>query len=240
MKKLFLIVALLCFAHGAFAQDLSVPQRTLDLSGGYQPFTLTSAATTAFFNTTGMDSHAVSYTLPANVTGITVTVSASTDGGTTYATVGTSTTGAGTISFTGTYFIVKVVESGMTAAMPAIAGVYNGTLMAGHAALAAITPNSTYPNPFGITVTNLSTTSGTVATASTVLMGTLVCVNSSTSSSVAVNTTNTAGNPLQGVAFVIPASSDKVMNFNSGMLAVGVKWWASTATAWCSMTGWQQ
>ncbi len=133
MKKLALMVmVLLVFAQALRAQDLSTPQRVLDLSGGYQPFTLTSAVTSQLFNTTGMDSHSVTYTFPANVTGVTVTVSGSTDGGLTYATIGTSTAGAGTISFSGTYFTVKVSESGMTAAMPAMAGVYNGSLMAGH------------------------------------------------------------------------------------------------------------
>lgn len=150
---------------------------------------------------------------------------------------------SGTYSMTGYYPFMAVAMTAKTGT-----GSFQGTLYGWRRDATSVTsiinpvqntPNATYPTAFGIAVTNLSTTSGTVATASTVLMGTLVCINSSTSTAVAVNATNTAGNPLQGVAFSIPASSDKVMNFESGMLAVGIKWWASTATAWCSVTGWQ-
>ncbi len=179
---LFLVAAVQIF-HG---QDATVPQRTLELSAAYQPFTLTSAVTSQIFNVTGMDSHAVTYTFPANITGVTVTVSASTDN-TNYATQGTSTSGAGTISFSGTFALVKVSESGMTSAMAPMAGVYNGTLLAGHAALFAglnsttavpvavdssgnvmVKPASSasevvHPIPSGFTVQAVLTTSGLFA-----------------------------------------------------------------------------
>lgn len=136
MRKLvFIVLGLLAFVQAAHAQDLSTPQRILNLSGAYQPFTLTSATATQYFGATGMDAHAVTYTAPSTVTGVTVTVSGSTDGGITWGTVGSSTSSTATISFTGTYTIIRVVASGMTAAMPALAGVYNGTLMAGHAVM---------------------------------------------------------------------------------------------------------
>lgn len=138
MKKLVLIlVMLLASAQVLRAQDLSVPQRIIDLSAAYQPFTLNSAAATKFFLSTGMDAHAVTYTAPGAVTGVTVTVSGSTDGGSTWSTVGSSTSSTATISFTGTYTVVRVVATGMTAAMPELAGVYNSMLMAGHTVMVA-------------------------------------------------------------------------------------------------------
>lgn len=166
MRKFLLFMAImLAIVPGLAAQDLSVPQRVLSLSGGYQPFTLSSTMPSQIFDVTGMDSHAVSYTFPSNVTGVTVTVSGSTDGGLTFATIATSTSGAGTISFTGTFFAVKVTETGMTAATAALAGVYNGTLMAGHAVtIAGTSGNTAVPfavNSAGVLSVVIANTSGT-------------------------------------------------------------------------------
>ncbi len=87
-------------------------------------------------------------------------------------------------------------------------------------------PNVNYPTPFGIAITTIIATSSTAATASTVLIGTLYCVNTSASAATML-VTNTAGTSLVGGAagFSIPANSDVTRNFFSGLLAVGIKWW---------------
>jgi|GEM_PF-5301528 len=100
-----------------------------------------------------------------------------------------------------------------------------------------ITPNSAYPTPFGIAIAALSSTSGTVATASTVLVGNMFFQNI-TSGAVTVDVTNTAGTAIVK-SFSIPANSNLNLNFQSGLLAVGIKWWASAAASIdASVTGW--
>ncbi len=119
----------------------------------------------------------------------------------------------------------------------AVQGVSGGT-----PAIVQTTPNATYPTAFaGLPVTTIVATSSTVATATTVLIGTLYCVNT-TASAATMLVTNTAGTYLVGGAagFSIPANSDVTRNFTSGLLAVGIKWWSGTASALnCSVTGWQ-
>ncbi len=102
-------------------------------------------------------------------------------------------------------------------------------------------PNVNYPTPFGIAITTIIATSSTAATASTVLIGTLYCVNTSASAATML-VTNTAGTSLVGGAagFSIPANSDVTRNFFSGLLAVGIKWWSGTTNVLnCAVTGWQ-
>lgn len=98
-------------------------------------------------------------------------------------------------------------------------------------------PNSSYGTPFNISITAIPSTSGSVATASTVLMGSLYCANITTSP-VTMDVTNTAGTAFVK-SFSIPENSDVTRNFTSGQLAVGVKWWAgSAASVDCALTGW--
>lgn len=140
--------------------------------------------------------------------------------------------------------LIPAIAAGQTT----IQGAPNGypvsvTLTSGGSTPAIVqsTPNTAYPAAFsGLPIQVLGATSGTVATASTVLIGTIYCVNLSASAAT-VMMTNTAGTYLVGgsAGFSIPANSDVTRNFNSGLLAVGVKWWAGTAAVInCSITGW--
>ncbi len=152
-----------------------------------------------------------------------------------------STFSQGSISVSGYYPYMSfslVSKTGTGSLQGTLYGWRRSNVSGGVPNIVQFTPNSAYPTGWGIAVTNLSTTSGTVATASTVLVGTISCSNSSTTTAVATNVTNTAGNILQGASFSIPPDSDVVRNYESGMPAVGLKWWASTSTAWCFVTGW--
>lgn len=107
--------------------------------------------------------------------------------------------------------------------------------------LFGVTPDYTYPDPFvDLAVpTLLTTTSGTVATAVTVKVITLICDNNAATSA-QLNITNTAATPILGIpaAFVMPTKSILHLTFPSGLLAVGVKWWSDTASAIsCSLSG---
>ena len=135
MNKLIslLIVGLLTLGPVAirdlYAQNITNPQVTRNqtdtVRAEFPPFTVNRAEQTINISSYGLSSHAVTYATGGVATGVTVTVTASTNG-TSYASQGTSTAGAGTISFTGAFSFVRISFSGLTVSMPNFTAVYTG------------------------------------------------------------------------------------------------------------------
>lgn len=86
----------------------------------------------------------------------------------------------------------------------------------------------------GATVTTLSTTSGTVATANTIYLGQLSCYNTSTTTADTLSRTDTAGNQFE-VTFSIPAKSNYLRSYSVPEKMVGLKWWSANGTLNCTV-----
>ena len=91
----------------------------------------------------------------------------------------------------------------------------------------------------GSTIVTLSTTSGTVATASTINVNQLSCYNSSTTTQDSFSRTDTAGNTFE-VQLGIPAKSNYLRSYGQpGEKMVGLKWWSANGTLNCDFTATQ-
>src|SRR5689334_16699859 len=105
MKKLLaLLVLVIAFSQVSFAQNQQISY--YDSSGiltRVQLATMGGNTTQTWGTQIGLVYHQVSYAATSTVTGMTVTVSASSNGGVSYSTVGTSTSTTDTITFSGTY-----------------------------------------------------------------------------------------------------------------------------------------
>src|SRR3990167_7581832 len=116
MKKLLLGLLLLFVVSPLEAQNQQStvfgtqvsPQRTILA-------TMTTAGSRSWEVATGMVNHALTYSVSPSITGLTVTWTASTDGGVSFPTTcGSSTsTGAATITCAGTYNAMQVTTSAM-------------------------------------------------------------------------------------------------------------------------------
>lgn len=127
----------------------------------------------------GLTSHVVTWRPSGNVTGLTVTVSATTDGRN-YATINTSTAMNGSLAFTGNYYGARISMATVTAATPPFDVVYDGTNPQGQASLITglngATPVPVSVDSSGYVNVNASVTSGgvtnaTLAAGQTIMVG---------------------------------------------------------------------
>lgn len=131
MKKLLLFLMML-MAVGLEAQTL-IPNSDGSVTGVFQPFTTTTGQSTQimYLSSYAPYAHAVSWWPNGPASGVTVTITASTDG-TTYAAPSgcasscVSTTQANTLTFYGTFSAIKVAMTGLTISLPPFTGIYNG------------------------------------------------------------------------------------------------------------------
>ena len=195
--------------------------------------------------------------MAAMATGITVTVTASTDG-TNYSTIGSSTTGADTISFSGTYSNVRVTQSGMTISMPSMSVAYAGSTTSGRAAL-AMGLNNTTARPIAVDASgNVGMTPGTGTTTSVNIasVGSNAVVSAGINGVMPVGGTVadgvTSGNThpilisgVDGGAIIQALRVDNLggitgtVNFNTSNLAVNVAQIAGTTTITAGVAGLQ-
>lgn len=110
IKKFLILAVLLLCCVPAFAQNQQISY--YDSSGiltRVQMATMGGNGTQIWGTQIGLVYHQVSYSATSTVTGITVTVGASTDNGATFTTVGTSSSTTATITFSGTYNAIRFV-----------------------------------------------------------------------------------------------------------------------------------
>lgn len=208
MNKLIaavLLTLVMCWPE-AHAQNITNPVITRIQTDGvraeFPPFN--SSRTTQTVNVTayGLYAHSVTYSTVAYTTGVTVTVSASTDGSS-YATQATSTAGAGTIEFEGTFSFVRIAFSGLTVSMPPFTAVYTG--------------NSTPPNNDADIIVELEEVVTELETANT----TLDSIDTNTASTANIGVlprgTDTGGQTVFGITTTASVNTSGINNAATGL-----------------------
>jgi len=188
-----------------------------------------------------VETHALVITYITQPSAITVSFDCSKDGLTVASVIGTSTDTTGDlISGAATCAYIRPRITALTGTVE-LNPVYSGRKTISVSASTTGSPNSNYATAFKIDLTSLTNSSGTVATATSILIGTMRCVNTSASAAT-ILVTNTAGTYLVGGAagFSLPANSDVTWTGAGGIPSVGVKWWSGTnGVINCTITGWQ-
>lgn len=225
MSKIVAFLMILLFAPAVGAQDPVYVPPTYE-------FRLLTATRTqeSFAIPNGLTVHSITVIPRGGVTGVTITVAASTDG-TNYATVGTLSN-MGTATFFGTYVMGRVTLSGLTASSPVYDATYSGRPPVNRANQGVPGGAVVYTTGFNSGITAVTSGSTTTLTTTTTAVQSIWCNNQT---GLGVTLYITDGNDVYyvGPGYSFAANNNgTLLNISTGLVFTnGIKMSAGTASA---------